>query len=244
MLDLIARRAFVALLLVGGIAVADEAVVRKNFQAAYPGAVIDNIQKAPLPGLYEVFSDGRILYTDAAVSHVLQGTLVDVGARRNLTEERLKTLSFLPFRELPFAAAIKFVKGSGERQVAVFSDPDCPFCRNQEQTLAGVDNVTIHIFLYPIEQLHRGSTDKARRIWCAADRSKAWREALLQRATIDGPASCDNPVDKLVQFGRRHRISGTPTMIFPDDNRVAGAVTADRLEALLDEAARKSRKTE
>lgn len=244
-MKILARRSALLMLVAAATAQADETAVRKQYQALFPKAVIESVQRGPVPGLYEVFSDGRIHYVDDDVSHLIQGSIYDVKTRKNLTEERLQKLTALPFNQLPFDLAIKYVKGEGKRQLAVFEDPDCPYCRQLEQAFSKLDNVTIYVFLYPIEDLHPGATEKARQIWCAPDRGKAWLDVMLHRAKVEKVetlTTCDNPVDKLVQLGRRYRITGTPTMILSDDRRMPGAVPAERLETLLNEAALKSRK--
>ena len=230
------------LLLASGVACADEASIRAEFSKKYPQANIESIAKTPYLGLYEMLVDGEVLYTDADFSYLIVGSIIDTKTRTNLTDARqreiedkkLKSLAF-PFDQLPFDLAIKKVKGDGSRKVAVFSDPDCPYCRKLEKDIEKVTNVTIYIFLFPIEQLHPKAPEMARAIWCAPDRLKAWDEYML-KGIAPKPAKCDNPVEKIVAYGQSKKINGTPTIFFADGKRVPGAIPVERFEELLAKA--------
>ena len=231
-----------AVLLLSGVACADEASIRAEFLKKYPQAKVESITKTPYLGLYEMLVDGEVLYTDSDFTYLIAGSLIETKTRINLTDARqreiedkkLKSLAF-PFEQLPFDLAIKKVKGDGSRKVAVFSDPDCPFCRKLEKDIEKLTDVTIYIFLFPIEQLHPKAPEMSRAIWCASDRVKAWDEYML-KGTAPKSAKCENPVDKIVTFGQSKKINGTPTIFFADGKRVPGAIPAERFEELLNKA--------
>jgi thiol:disulfide interchange protein DsbC len=220
--------------LAAALAHADEASVRKAFQAKFPKASITSVTKLPYLGLYEVVAEGEVLYTDDNFEYLIDGNIIAVKSMTNLTEERKRKLAAIPFDELPLDLAFKRVKGNGERKLAVFSDPDCPFCKRIENDLAKLDNVTIYMFLYPIESLHPKAPDVAKRIWCAPDKLKAWDE-YMQKGTQPpaAAASCQQPVDKIVDYGRKKGINGTPTLVFESGERVPGAISAAKIENLL-----------
>ena len=231
-----------ALILLSGIACADEASIRAEFAKKYPQANIESITKTPYLGLYEMLVDGEVIYTDADFTYLIFGSIVETKTRTNLTDARqreiedkkLKALAF-PFEQLPFELAIKKVKGNGSRKVAVFSDPDCPFCRKLEKDIEKITDVTIYTFLFPIEQLHPKAPEMSRAIWCAPDRVKAWDEYMLKGVVPKSP-KCDNPVEKIVAYGQSKKINGTPTIFFTDGKRVPGAIPAERFEELLKNA--------
>jgi thiol:disulfide interchange protein DsbC len=174
-----------------------------------------------------------VLYADESFDYLIDGNIISTKTMSNLTEQKKRKLSAIPFADLPFEYAIKKVKGTGERKMAVFSDPDCPFCKRVEGDLAKLDNVTIYMFLYPIESLHPNAPNVAKRIWCSPDKAKAWDD-YLQRGIAPGTdASCQNPVDKIVEFGRKKGINGTPTLVFESGARVPGAISAAQIENYL-----------
>lgn len=231
-----------ALLLLSSVACADEASIRAEFLKKYPRANVESITKTPYLGLYEMLVDGEVFYTDPDFNYLIVGSLIDTKTMTDLTsarqreieDKKLKSLAF-PFEQLPFDLAIKKVKGDGSRKVAVFSDPDCPFCRKLEKDIEKVTDVTIYVFLFPIEQLHPKAPEMSRAIWCAPDRVKAWDEYMLKGVVPKSP-KCDNPVEKIVAYGQSKKINGTPTIFFADGKRVPGAIPAERFEELLNKA--------
>ncbi|MFM8609783.1 MAG: DsbC family protein [Burkholderiaceae bacterium] len=216
---------------------ATQARIRKNLKDRLPQIdSVDEVNRTPMPGLFEVRIDTDIVYTDAEANFLIYGNLVDTRAKRNLTEERQAKLNALDFDALPVADAFTVVRGNGKRKVAVFQDPNCGYCKRFERDLQKVDNITVHMFLLPI--LGKDSTDKAGHIWCAKDRVKAWQDWMLRNQT-PAAASCDTAALKRnVDFGRKHRINGTPTLVFADGTRVPGAINAEQLEKMLADASR------
>ena len=217
-------------------ALAQEATIRKNLAERIPQLQkIDEVSKSAMPGLYEIRVNGsEIYYTDGEGNFLLQGNLIDTRQRRNLTEERVDKLTAISFDALPLKDAFTIVRGTGKRKLAVFEDPNCGYCKRFERDLQKVDNVTIHMFLYPI--LSADSNEKSKNIWCAKDRVKAWQDWMV-RDKVAATASCDiSAIERNVEIGRKHKITGTPTLIFADGTRVPGAITAAQVEKYLTDA--------
>ena len=231
------RAISVALLLVwatwSGMAGAQEAAIRKALKERIPDLPkIVSISKTPINGLYEVLlEDNDIYYADASGNHLVQGSLIDTRTKRNLTEERSEKLNAIAFSSLPLKDAITIVRGNGQRKLAVFEDPNCGYCKRFERDLQKVDNITVYLFLYPI--LGADSMDKSRHIWCAKYPAKAWLD-YMTRATTPAAASCDSSaLMRNVEFGRKHKISGTPTLLAQDGKRVPGAIPVAQIEQLI-----------
>ena len=214
---------------------ADEASLKKAVEAAYPKMTVESIVKTPYAGLYEVYMNGQIIYTDEKFSFLIaEGHLVDSKSKKDVTGERLADLSKIDFSALPLDQAVKVVKGNGSRKMAVFSDPDCPFCKRLEQNeLVNITDVTIYTFLYPLEQLHPDAVNKAKAIWCAADRSKAWQEWALNNQLPKKSANCDAPIEKVAALAKRMGVTSTPTIFFADGKRMLGAYPAAEIEKAL-----------
>jgi thiol:disulfide interchange protein DsbC len=182
-------------------------------------------------GLYEIRVNGNeIYYTDAEANYLVQGNLIDTRQKRNLTEERIEKLSAIDFNALPFKDAFTIVRGNGKRQLAVFEDPNCGYCKRFERDLQKVDNVTVYMFLYPI--LGADSTEKSKAIWCAKDRALAWQDWVLrEQAAAPAAAMCDtSALARNVELGRTYKITGTPTLVFANGNRVPGAIDTQQIE--------------
>jgi thiol:disulfide interchange protein DsbC len=215
-------------------ALAQEAQIRKALSERLPQlGAIEEVRKTPMAGLFEVRVGTDLYYTDAQGNYLIQGQMLDTRQKRNLTEERMDKLLSIDFASLPVADAFTIVRGTGKRKIAVFEDPNCGYCKRFERDLQSVDNVTIHLFLYPI--LGADSLEKSRNIWCAKDKTKAWLDWMV-RDQAPPKLSCDTAaLTRNVEFGRKWRINGTPTLVFADGSRVPGAISAQQLEQKLAE---------
>ena len=215
-----------------GAAQASEATVKAALQKKYPQIQIESVTKTPLAGMYEVYADGQMHYTDEKAAFLfVNAQMVDTDKKLNLTEERLAKLTAISFNQLPLDLAFRKVKGKGTRKMAYFGDPNCGYCKKFEQDLAKIDDVTIYVFLYPV--LGPDSVQKAKAIWCAKDRVKMWDDQLVNNIAPTGAGTCETPVDKIVAFGKQKNITGTPTIFFVDGSRVPGAIPYDQIELKL-----------
>lgn len=219
---------------VSSFAIADEADVRKGMEARL-GTKVESVTKAGFLGLYEVYADGNIFYTDDKVTAIMVGAqLIDAKSMKNVTEERMRKLTAIKFNELPLDRAIKQVRGDGKRVLATFEDPNCGYCKRLARDLQKVENVTIYTFLLPI--LSEDSVKKSKQIWCSADRAKTWNDWMIDGRTPSGREDCDTAaITRNQEFGRKLNITGTPTMFFGNGERVPGAMPLQRIEQKLAE---------
>lgn len=228
----------------GSLAHGDEAAIRKVLQTTFPKLTLGSISKTPISGLYEASVGGHIIYTDENASYfITEGHLWDVKTRRDITEERMTELSRIDFNLLPLDQAIKVVRGNGSRKIAVFSDPDCPFCKKLEQEgLAPLTDVTIYTFLFPIDKLHPEAAAKSKIIWCSADRAKSWVNWITKGVLTQGNNTCPTPLEKIAALGQKIGVESTPTLFFADGTRLRGAYPTDDIEHALDTASKKENK--
>ena len=219
---------------------ADEASIRKNLAERLPNfPAIDEVTKTAIPGIYELRVGNDILYTDENGHHVLQGHLIDTKTRANLTEARIAKLTQIDFATLPLQDAILIKQGTGARKIAVFGDPNCGYCKRLERDLVGLKDVSIYTFLLPI--LGPDSNAKARDIWCARDRAKTWRAWMVDgNAPSKAGGPCDaGALERNLALGERHRVNGTPAIVFEDGTRSPGAMPAEQNESRLVAAAKR-----
>ncbi len=219
---------------VSSFAIADEADVRKGMEARL-GTKVESVTKAGFLGLYEVYADGNIFYTDDKVTAIMVGAqLIDAKSMKNVTEERMRKLTAIKFNELPLDRAIKQVRGDGKRVLATFEDPNCGYCKRLARDLQKLENITIYTFLLPI--LSEDSVKKSKQIWCSADRAKAWNDWMIDGKAPSGREDCDTAaITRNQEFGRKLNITGTPTMFFGNGERVPGAMPLQRIEQKLAE---------
>ena len=230
------KAAFLAMCVFALPAAANEAKIRKALEGKLEGVRIEGIVPAPVAGLWEVryrtARGMRVLYTDAAGRFAINGSIHDLRTERDLTAERLEQLNAIRFASLPLDQAVKIQRGNGKRVLAMFSDPYCPACKQFEQTLQQVDDVTVYVFMYPVIRPELAEHSEA--VWCSPDRAKAWLDLALRGQPPAAAAGCETPIDKNVELGQGLGVNSTPTLVFRNDRRVAGGLKLSDLRQLLD----------
>jgi thiol:disulfide interchange protein DsbC len=220
-------------------ALADEAAIRRVIESKLGDAKIESIRKTPYAGLYEVAIRGpegpAVYYVDETASVIVVGSVIDAKTGRNLTEERVRKLSAIRWDSLPFEWAVTTTRGNARRRIAIFSDPNCPYCRRFERDLAKLDDIAIHIFLYPV--IRPESLRQTKSVWCSKDRAKAWNDLMLRDIQPTASPDCATPIDRIVELGRRLGADSTPTWFLPNGERFKGAMPLERVEPMLDAAA-------
>lgn len=219
-------------------AYADESALRERLQKNHPQlGQVDQVNKSPIPGLYEVVTPDHVFYTDEEGNYLINGAMWDLRTMHNITEERERKIFAVDFKKLPFDMALKEVKGNGKRKLMIFTDPNCGYCKKLEGELQNVTNVTIYRLMFPIFE---GSEVKARNVWCSKDKNKAWVDMLLKGviAPEAKDSKCTYPAAKAMEWGQKLRINGTPAIIFADGVLNPGYMPAEDLDKALDEAAK------
>lgn len=206
--------------------------VKGALQTKYPNTHFTDVVESELPGIYEVGMGQNVAYTDQAGRYFLVGNLYDMQAQVDLTAARKEKRAHVDFRLLPAINAIKTVRGDGSRVMAVFSDPECPYCRSLEHELRKLDNVTIYTFIYPIESLHPEARPKAVSVWCNANRERAWNDLMLS-SKDPKPSNCLNPIGDNILLASKLGLHATPTMVSADGRILPGARRADEIDAWL-----------
>ena len=228
-----------ALLAAAPAARADENVIRKTLAERFQNLPkIDEVRPAPVAGLWELRIGTEVMYTDAKGAYLIQGSIIDTATRKDLTQERIDKLTAIDFASLPLKDAIVWKNGNGKRRIAVFGDPNCGYCKRLEKDLINVKDVTVYNFV--IQILGGDSADKARAIWCAKDNTAAWRGWM-----VDGVApprvmgQCDaSAIERNAALARKHKVNGTPAIVFEDGTRAPGAIPAAEIEKRLAALAR------
>lgn len=227
---------------------ADPATIalRQALMERYPNTKFGEVTRTPMSGVWEVWMGSNVAYVTDDARYFLFGHLFDMQTQTDLTapkkgreaardpsRQSAEQQTKLTFADLPLDMAIKVVRGNGSRKIAVFSDPDCPYCQRLESNLAKLKDVTIYTFLYPIESLHPEAASKAERIWCAKDRAAAWITFMTSGKLPAKVARCNTPLEAIAEIAQRGAINGTPYIFFEDGSRAAGALDAASLERRL-----------
>lgn len=212
--------------MISTVSFADLTTVKNHLQKQYPLLKIENVATTDVKGLYSASMDGQIIYLSEDAEYVLLGPMLRLKDQKNLTKDLMMKQNPIDWKSLPLQDAIKTVRGTGKRQLAVFSDPNCPYCKRLEEDLKKLNNVTIYTFIFPIKPQ---SVAVSKDVWCSENRAYAWQN-LMEKSQAPKNKSCDNPIERNLALGKKLGLSGTPTLVFSNGWKVMGAASADEIE--------------
>lgn len=207
-------------------AYADEQQLSQQLKKQYPNLSFEHIASTEMKGVYSATLNQKVVYLDEAGQHLFLGSMIRLKDQENLTQS-LNKISNTLWKELPFQNAIKIVKGNGSHQLAVFSDPNCPYCQKLEKELKQLDDVTIYIFLYPIRPVSIFTT---KQVWCSPNPAYTWQNLMQKRMPPQNDANCENPIQKNLQLGNQLNFEGTPGLIFANGEKLTGFMSKTEVE--------------
>lgn len=202
--------------------------LKSNLSKQYPNIQVTNIQPTEMSGLYSANLDNQIIYLDENAEHMFIGSMVRLKDQKNLTKDLVLKQNSIDWKQLPLKDAIKTVKGNGKRQLAIFSDPNCPYCKKLEAELDKLNDVTIYTFIYPLKTQ---SIAVSKQVWCEANPAYAWKN-LLQKNVQPKAKTCANPIDRNLELGRKFGVQGTPTLIFGNGLKMVGGRSAEEIQMI------------
>lgn len=199
----------------------------------YPGTTFRQVNRTQFSGIYEVIMGQNVAYVEGTGRYWIFGHLFDMQTQQDLTAARLDETSRIDMTGLDLKDAIKEVNGNGRRTLLVFSDPDCPYCRQLDATVKKLKDVTVYTFMYPIDGLHPQARQKSIDVWCSQDRLKSWSVAISGGNVPKAPA-CADPLERIGAFAERNKITGTPTLLTLDGRKLPGAAPLAQIDRWLD----------
>ena len=216
-----------------------EKSVRDAMHSLLPNTKIDEVVKSSLPGFYEVIVSGQVVYVSSDGKYLLQGNLYDVPTKKDMTSARIASVRAQAVEKLPAAKKIVFAPAHPKHTVTVFTDVDCPYCRQFHKQIDQFNKagIAVNYVLYPLD-IHPGADKKAAAVWCAKDRNAAYT-AAMGGADPGSATTCENPVAETKALALSLGINATPTILAEDGTSVnAGkAASPDMLIAELDRLA-------
>jgi thiol:disulfide interchange protein DsbC len=198
---------------------------------------VDRIGVAPIPGFREAIVGGQTLYVSDDGRYMLQGSLYDLGAKRDLSEASLAKLRRELLKTIPVKDRIVFAPANPKYTVSVFTDVECGFCRKLHSQIADYNREGIEVQYLAFPRMGLGSPDfqKMVNVWCAADRKQALTDAKNGR---DVPMrNCKNPVTMEYDVGQRVGLAGTPLIVAADGTAMPGYMPPKELRAALEKLA-------
>ncbi|MCU4316522.1 DsbC family protein [Acinetobacter bereziniae] len=203
--------------------------VKAKLSTNYPNVKIEHLQTTEMQGLYSGTLDNQIVYINEDAQHIFVGSMIRLKDQHNLTKDLVVEKNRVDFKSLPFNDAVKTVRGNGKRQLAIFSDPNCPYCKTLEGNLAKLNDVTIYTFIYPIKAQ---SILPTKQVWCSANREYAWKNLIQNGVKPTAPANCPTPIERNLELGKKLALHGTPAIIFSNGYKAMGAYPAEEIEKL------------
>lgn len=218
--------------LCSAMSMADVATVSKNIKKQHPQLKLDNIQATEMKGIYSASMDGQVVYLNDDAQHILAGSMIRLKDQHNLTKDLLIQQNSVDWKKLPLQDAIKSVRGTGKRQIAIFSDPNCPYCKQFEAELKKLDNITIYTFILPLKEQ---SVAPSKQVYCEKNPALAWENLITKAQLPTSQTSCANPVERNMALAHRLGVNGTPAIIFSNGFKVMGAYPTAQIEQIFKE---------
>lgn len=217
---------------------ATSTTIKQNLKSNLPDLVVDQILTTPFAGVYEVDSGRKVFYVNSTGNMALIGNMLDLTTKVSLTEQRTEALNKIDWTKLPLDIAVKRVIGTGQSNIAVFTDPDCPFCKRLEaETLGKLKDVTIYYYLFPLA-IHPNAADDAKRLLCAENPESAIIAVMGKDKPYGKNNTCNRSKDliKMQDVGNNLvQVTGTPTIVLPNGSITSGLLPADYLSRMIDQ---------
>lgn len=211
-----------------------EARVREVLRGLDPRIQVDHVGPAPLPGFREVIAGGQVVYVSDDGKYLLQGSLLDVAKRKDLSEAAMARLRGEVLKGIPMADRIVYSPaGTPKHRVVVLTDIECGYCRKFHTEIGEHLKRGIQVEYLAFPRAGLGSADyrKMVSVWCADDRRKALTDAKSDRAVPS--KTCKTPVDMQYRAGQRMGLTGTPMILTEDGRMLGGYLPPDALEQRL-----------
>lgn len=219
--------AFALVSFISSLSLANVDMVKSNLTKQHPKLNIENIQATDMKGIYSGSMDGQVVYVGEDAQHILVGSMYRLSDQKNLTKDLVLKQNSIDWKKLPLQDAVKSVRGNGKRQIAIFSDPNCPYCKQLETELNKLNDVTIYTFIYPIKNQ---SIAVSKQVFCEKDSALAWSNLISKGIQPSSKKACANPVERNLSLGKSLGLNGTPAIIFSNGFKVMGSHPAQEIE--------------
>ena len=221
--------AFALVSFISSLSLANVDTVKSNLNKQHPKLKIENIQATDMKGIYSGSVDGQVVYVGEDAQHILVGSMYRLSDQKNLTKDLVLKQNSIDWKKLPLQDAVKSVRGNGKRQIAIFSDPNCPYCKQLETELNKLNDVTIYTFIYPIKNQ---SIAVSKQVFCEKDSALAWSNLISKGIQPSSKKTCANPIDRNLSLGKSLGLNGTPAIIFSNGFKVMGSHPAQEIEKM------------
>ena len=221
--------AFALVSFISSLTLANVDTVKTNLSKQHPNLKIENIQATDMKGIYSGSMDGHVVYVGEDAQHILVGSMYRLSDQKNLTKDLVLEQNSIDWKKLPLQEAVKSVRGNGKRQIAIFSDPNCPYCKQLEAEINKLNDVTIYTFIYPIKTQ---SIAVSKQVFCEKDPTLAWSNLISKGIQPSSNKSCANPIERNLSLGKSLGLNGTPAIVFSNGFKVMGVRSAPEIQQI------------
>ena len=212
----------------------DFSAVEERIRALAPNAGSIAISETPIEGILMVQVSGDIVYATSDGKYLIQGRVIDLDTREDLTEGAKAEVRREAMAEMDTSKQIVFAPEEPAYELTVFTDIDCGYCRKLHEQVPqyNEEGISIRYMAFPRAGIGSRSYEKAVTVWCSDDQQQAMTEA---KAGVEmAPIQCENPVAEQYQLGMTLGVSGTPALLTPDGQLIPGYVPPAQLRQRLD----------
>jgi len=212
---------------------AGEATVRATLGAALPGVEVKRLRPAPIRGYTEAILAGRVLYVSNDGRYVIDGALIDMRSRVNLSEAAMDDIRVDGLKAIPTSQRIVFAPRDPKYTVTVFTDIDCGYCRMFHSHMDEYNalGIAVEYLFFPRAGEGSEAWAKADSVWCAKDPRQAMTEAKAGQSLPAG--TCETPVAAEFNLGREIGVNATPAVFAANGAQLGGYLEPQRLLAAL-----------
>lgn len=221
--------AFALVSFISSLTLANVDTVKTNLTKQHPKLKIENIQSTEMTGIYSGSMDGQVVYLGEDAQHILVGSMYRLSDQKNLTQDLVLEQNSIDWKKLPLQDAVKSVRGNGKRQIAIFSDPNCPYCKQLEAEINKLNDVTLYTFIYPIKTQ---SIAVSKQVFCEKDPALAWSNLISKGIQPSAKNTCANPIERNMSLGKSLGLNGTPAIVFSNGFKVMGVRSAQEIQQI------------
>ncbi|WP_216937883.1 MULTISPECIES: DsbC family protein [unclassified Acinetobacter] len=218
--------------MLSSLAFANIDTVKTSLAKNSPNLKIENIQTTEMQGIYSGSMQGQVVYLNGDAKHLIAGPMLRIQDQRNLTRDLMLKQNSVDWKKLPLQDVLKSIRGTGKRQIAIFSDPNCPYCKQLEVELNKLKDVTIYTFILPLKPQ---SVAPSKQVYCESNPAQAWEDLIAKGIQPKSKKSCANPIERNKKLAESLGVNGTPAIIFSNGFKVMGAYPAEQIEQIFKE---------
>jgi len=208
--------------------------VEDKIRSLAPGAKTIAVSETPIAGILQVQINSDIVYVSADSRYLLQGQIMDLDSRVNITDQAKSSIRKELLQDLKPEDEITFAPKDPKYNLLVFTDLDCAYCRKLHSQIDeyNKEGIAIHYLAFPRAGIGSASYDKFVSVWCADDQKTAL--TLAKKGEDPKPLKCPNPIADQYQLGRELGVTGTPALVTSSGSLIPGYMPPAQLRQRLD----------